>query len=78
MHIINDDNHELTCIVYFVNTHNEAFKKGDQPPLQRWPSAVEVTEQSLCDLCCDPVHLTIYARGTFLNLSVISLSEHLK
>lgn len=33
MHIINDDNHELACIVYFVNTHNGAFKRGAQLPL---------------------------------------------
>lgn len=35
MHIINDDNHELACIVYFVNTHNGAFKRGDQLPLAK-------------------------------------------
>lgn len=33
MHIIKDDNHELACIVYFVNTHNGAFRDGDQLPL---------------------------------------------
>lgn len=33
MHIIKDDNHELACIVYFVNTHNGAFRSRDQLPL---------------------------------------------
>lgn len=35
MHIIKDDNHELARIVYFVNTHNGAFRNGDQLPLCR-------------------------------------------
>lgn len=51
MHIINDDNHELACIVYFVNTHNGAFKKGDQLPLATMAVCCGSNySETLCDL----------------------------
>lgn len=35
MHIINDNNHELTGIVYFVNTHNGSLRKARPQPLTK-------------------------------------------
>lgn len=67
MHIISDGNHELACIVYFVNTHNGALLRKDELPLAtRTMSAVEVTTRGPFSAWApDLVHFTIYACGTF-------------